>query len=106
MTTCGVGTPQLLHLLDEILYAERNAVADDVDDILVEYAGRKLVKRKFAVIVDDGVTGVRATLKADDDVAVIGEDVGDLALAFVAPVGAYDCFYHGCFSLLICELIR
>ena len=29
---------QLLHFLDEVFYAECNAVADDVDDVLMEHA--------------------------------------------------------------------
>ena len=39
---------------------------------------------------DDRVAGVVAALEAHDRVAVLGEQVGDLALALVAPLGADD----------------
>ncbi len=40
----------------------------------------------------DGVACVRAALVAAHDVGVLGEQVDDLALAFVAPLRAHD---HG-----------
>ncbi len=46
------------------------------------------MKREFSVVVDDSVTGIRAALKADNDVAFFGEDVGDLSLSLVAPVSS------------------
>ena len=39
-------------------------------------------------VAHDRVAGVVAALEADDDVRPLGEQVGDLALAFVAPLGA------------------
>ena len=47
-----------------------------------------------ALIVDDGVAGVGAALIADDHVGGLRQHIRDLALALVAPVGAYDRFYH------------
>ena len=38
--------------------------------------------------------GVTPALKADDNIRLGGEHIGDLALAFVAPVGAYNRFDH------------
>ena len=35
-----------------------------------------------------GMPGVVAALRADDDLSLFGEDVDDLAFAFVAPLGA------------------
>ena len=49
---------------------------------------------KAPVIVDNGVAGIAAALKADDHIRLCGQHVRDLALALVAPVGAYDCLYH------------
>ena len=38
---------------------------------------------------------IMAALKADDDVGLLGEPVDDLALAFVAPLGAdHDNIRH------------
>ena len=92
---------QLLHFLDEVFNAERNAVADDVGDVPVEHTGGKLVQCKLAVVVNDRVSGVGSALKADDHITVAGEHIGDLALALVAPVCAYDCFNHVCFSFVL-----
>ncbi len=80
---------------DEFLDIEGHAVADDVDGIRVADTARKGVQRETAVIVDDGVAGVGTALETDDDVGLGGEHVGDLTFSFVAPVAAYDCFYHG-----------
>ena len=41
-----------------------------------------------AHVVDDGVAGVVAALKADDHFGVLSEAVDNLALTFVAPLGA------------------
>ena len=48
---------------------------------------------ELLAVAHDRVAGVVAALEADDDVGPLGEQVGDLALAFVAPLGAdYDEF--------------
>ena len=39
---------------------------------------------------DDGVPGVVAALVPDDVVDAVAEQVGRLALALIAPLGAYD----------------
>ena len=41
---------------------------------------------------DQGVAGIVAALKAHDDIGALRQPVDDLALAFVAPLGADD--YH------------
>ena len=48
------------------------------------------MKREGALIVDDGVPGIVTALEADDHFRVLGESVNNLALAFVAPLGAKD----------------
>ena len=50
----------------------------------------QLVERKFAVVTDDGVPGVGPALKADDHIGRLGQEIGDLSLALVAPVYAGD----------------
>ena len=89
------GCLDLFDFLDELLDIERHAVADDVDGVRVADTARKGVQRETTVIVDDGVAGVGTALETDDDVGLGGEHVGDLTFSFVAPVTAYDCFYHG-----------
>ena len=51
-------------------------------------------------VADDRVAGVVAALEADDDVGLLGEQVDDLALALVAPLGADDHgAWHACRSV-------
>lgn len=45
----------------------------------------------FAAIYNNRVAGIVATLKAHHHIAAAGKKVGDLALAFVPPLGANDC---------------
>ena len=76
------------------LDVQRHARPDDVDHVLMENAGRQQMQRKFAVFIDDGVTRIRAALEADNHVAFFCKQVGHLALAFVAPVSAYNGTNH------------
>ena len=82
---------ELVHQLADV---QRQAVADDVGDMGVKHAGRERMQGETALIVDDGVAGVGAALIADDHVGGLRQHIRDLALALVAPVGAYDRFYH------------
>ncbi len=45
---------------------------------------------ELATRVDDGVAGIVAALRADDDVGTTCEQVDDLPLAFVTPLAADD----------------
>ena len=83
-----------LQLVYQLLDVQCNAVSDDIGDMRVENTGRQNVQRKAAIIVDDGVACVGTALEADDNIGVLRQHIGDLALAFVAPVGADDRFYH------------
>ena len=56
------------HLLDEVLNAESNTVADDVRSVVVKYSRRKLMQSKLAVVVYDSVAGIAAALKSDYNV--------------------------------------
>ena len=81
-------------LLAKLRDMKRDSVSDDIDDILSKNTRRKLMERKFAVLVDDRVARVRAALEPNNDVGVRREHVGDLPLAFVAPVRADNCLDH------------
>ena len=90
---------QVPELGQELLHVQGHAVADDVGDVGVEDPGGQLVERKLAVVTDDGVPGVGPALKADDHIGRLGQEIGDLPLALVAPVCANDCFDHNSFLL-------
>ena len=45
----------------------------------------------FAKFINDGVTSVIASLKADNDIGLLRQIVDDAALALIAPLRTYDC---------------
>ena len=79
---------QPFELLHEHGGVDHDAVADDGDAAGGEDAGGEQVQGVLLVADDDGVTGVVAALVADDVVDRTAEQVGRLALALVAPLGA------------------
>ena len=81
-----------VQLGDERGRVDDDAVADDGRDVRVHHARRAELELHGLVAHDDGVAGVVAALVADDDGDVLGEEVGGLALALVAPLEADD---HG-----------
>ena len=83
---------QLVDLTDEQARVDDAAGADDADAAGVEDPRRDVVELEGLAVADDRMTGVRPALVPADDVGVLGEQVDDLALAFVTPLRADD---HG-----------
>ena len=79
---------QGLDLAEEDVRVDDDAVADDAGLGLVEDARRDEVELELLAVPDDGVAGVVAALEARDHVGLLGQQVGDLAFALVAPLGA------------------
>ena len=90
---------QGLGLLEKLSDVQRHAVSDDIDGVVVKHAARKLVQGEFPILIDDGVAGVAAALKADDYIRLGGEDVGDFSLPLITPVRAHDGSDHAAFLL-------
>ena len=67
---------------------DHDAVADDGCDVVVEDAARHELERERLAADDDRVAGVVPALVADDDLHLLGDEVGELALALVTPLGA------------------
>ena len=83
------------HLLHEHARVYHDAVADDRDGVFVHDPGGHQVQRQLLVAVNDGVAGIIASLEAHHVIVVAGDEVGDLTLAFVAPLGADEhCAGH------------
>ena len=96
--------PQRLELAEQDVRVDDDAVADDAGLGLVEDAGGDEVELELLAVAHDGVAGVVAALEAHDHVGLLGQQVGDLAFAFVAPLGAdHDRSGHG-WLLLPCGL--
>ena len=79
-----------LDLLVQHARVDHHAVADRADLARVEDPRRDQVELEHLVVADDRVAGVVAALEADHEVGLLGEQVGDLPLALVAPLGADD----------------
>ena len=65
-------------------------VAHHVQDAFVQDAGRDEVEDEGLAVGLDGVAGVVAAVVARHYLHLVGEEVDDLAFAFVAPLGADD----------------
>ena len=92
------GVFQLPYLVEEGHGIEHDAVPDHALAAGAEYAAGDQLQHELLAVDDDGVPGVVPAGVAGDEVELLGENVDDLALAFVAPLGAEDdggCFFLG-----------
>ena len=92
---------QLVDLRAQHHRVHHHAVADRAELAGVEDPRRDQVELEGLALTDDRVTGVVAALKADHEVGLLGEQVHDLSLPFVAPLGADD--YHSWHGEIECR---
>ena len=52
------------------------------------------MKREFAVLVLNSMSGIGPALKTDYYISLFRQYICDLSLAFISPVGTYYSFYH------------
>ena len=72
-----------------------DAVTDHTRLFGVQDPGGDQVELELLAVADDRVAGVVAALEADDHLRPLREQVGDLALPLIAPLGAdYDHAWH------------
>ena len=81
---------QRIELVDQHLGVDHDAVADHAALARIQDAGGNQVQLPLAPVAHDRVARVIAALKAHDGVDPLGEQVSDLALALVAPLGPND----------------
>ena len=81
-------------LLHQFLHIESDSVSDNARCVVIKNSGRKGVQGKFAVVIDDSVTGIGTALKTDDNVSLLGKHIRDFSLAFISPVRSYYCCNH------------
>jgi hypothetical protein len=88
----GIETPrgEPVELLEQHRGVDDDPVGDHRGHVRVEDPAGDQVQLEHLVADDDGVAGVVATLVAHHEVGGVGEQVGRLALALVAPLGADD----------------
>ena len=76
------------HLLDEHTRVDHDAIADDRHGVFVHNARRHEVKRKLRISVNYRMARVVPALKTYDVIVIARDEVGDLALALIAPLRA------------------
>ena len=81
---------QLGHFIEEGLRVEHHAVADHRELRGPQHAGGQQRQLVGFAVDDQSVAGIVAALEAHDDVGLLRQPVDDLALPFVAPLGADD----------------
>ena len=84
---------QAVELVEQHGRVDHHAVADDRRDVVVEDAARDQLEGEGLAVDHDAVAGVVAALVAHDHVHLAGQEVGELALPLVAPLGPD---HHGC----------
>ena len=77
-------------LAEQVQRIDDDAVADVALDAGAHDARGDQLQRRLDAVDDQRVAGVVAALEADHGLGVVGQPVDDLALAFVAPLGADD----------------
>ena len=84
---------EAVHLLKHDLRVEGDTVADDAVRTLEEDTRRHQAQFIVYTIDDNGMAGIAAALEAHDCLSLLSEIVDNLALAFIAPLGAryYYC---------------
>ena len=81
-------------LLNEFPGVYCHSVAQNTDSVLVKNAGWHEVESELSKLVLDGVSGVAAALKPNDIIGFLCEYVCDFTLAFITPIGTYNCCDH------------
>ena len=77
-----------VELLKEHRNIDDDAVGDDGHNALRENARWQKVQRVLLGADDNGVAGIVAAVEFDDIIDAVTEQVGSLALSFIAPLGA------------------
>ena len=81
---------EALHFAGERMRIEHDAVADDGELVRAHDAGGQQRELVDLVADHERMAGIVPALEPHDHVRLFGQPVDDLALAFVAPLGAHD----------------
>src|SRR5262249_15022324 len=77
-------------VVEKSLRIEHHAIADHRQLVLAQYTGSQQRELVGFAVDDEGMAGIVPALEAHDDVGLFRQPVDDLALSFVAPLGADD----------------
>jgi hypothetical protein len=82
---------EALDLVGEHTGVDHDPVADHAELAGMEDPRRDQVEGELLAVADDRVAGVVAALETHDHPRALREQVDDLALALIAPLGSDDC---------------
>src|SRR5581483_8015255 len=85
---------QLVELFEQLDRVHHHAGTDDTGDVGVQHAGGNEVEVVLAPAGHHGMPGVPPSVGANDQLGSLGQEVYELALAFIAPVAANDGDYR------------
>ena len=91
---------QAVDLAQHRLGVDDHARPDDVDAVRVQDAGRDELQLILFVVYHNRVAGIVAALAAHDQISLARKNINELALAFVAPLGAENYLTWHRFSFL------
>ena len=100
--SCEFNTIESLVVVGEPVHAIlKEADRIDADLVIVENPRRNQVQDGLSSLDHQGVSRVVPSLETDDHIRLSGEEIYDLSLSFIPPLGAdYDYLCHGSFSPL------
>jgi hypothetical protein len=81
---------ELVELVRQDLRIDHHAIADHAQLPRMQHPRRDQVQLPGLAVAHDRVARVVAALEAHDHIGPLGEQVGQLSFAFVAPLGADD----------------
>jgi len=81
-------------LLDKRRRIDHASVTDHILAAPLENPGWNLMENNFFTVNNDRVPGIGATLKTDNHIHALRQQIYDLPLAFVAPLGAEQNGYR------------
>jgi hypothetical protein len=71
------------------LRVEDNSITNHALRIGVKNSGWDLMKDKLLFVEYDRMPGIRTALISYDDVCIVGQNINDLALTFIAPLSTH-----------------
>src|SRR6266498_5586970 len=89
---------QILKLFDQNRWVDDHTIANHIYGASIKNARWNDMELEGAALIDDGMAGVVAATITDHQARALSQQIDDMALAFVAPLGAnYRDDWHSCF---------
>jgi hypothetical protein len=94
---------QSFNLLKKYVGVDYYGICDYADNIRPNRAAGQQMQSEFVTIYDNSMAGIGASIISNDDVAVLGKDINNLAFALIAPLQSDNTRIHSRPDLEICR---